>query len=40
MIQTAFWYLHTNQFRYDPFGADTSPPPPAGAAGREDARPT
>jgi len=23
MIQTAFWYLHTNQFRYDPFGADT-----------------
>ena len=24
MIQTAFWYLHTNQFRYDQFGADTS----------------
>jgi nitrate reductase alpha subunit len=23
MIQTAYWYLHTNQFRYDPFGADT-----------------
>lgn len=23
MIQTAFWYLHTNQFRYDHFGADT-----------------
>ena len=23
MIQTAFWYLHTNQFRYDQFGADT-----------------
>ncbi|WP_018681407.1 nitrate reductase subunit alpha [Actinokineospora enzanensis] len=23
MIQTAFWYLHTDQFRYDPFGADT-----------------
>ena len=22
MIQTAYWYLHTNQFRYDPFGAD------------------
>ncbi|AZI59144.1 nitrate reductase subunit alpha [Nakamurella antarctica] len=23
MIQTAFWYLHTNQFRYDQFSADT-----------------
>ncbi|NMR21169.1 nitrate reductase subunit alpha [Cellulomonas fimi] len=23
MIQTAYWYLHTNQFRYDPFSADT-----------------
>ncbi len=23
MIQTAYWYLHTNQFRYDAFGADT-----------------
>ena len=23
MIQTAFWYLHTDQFRYDQFGADT-----------------
>ena len=23
MIQTAFWYLHTDQFRYDRFGADT-----------------
>ncbi len=23
MIQTAFWYLHTDQFRYDHFGADT-----------------
>lgn len=23
MIQTAYWYLHTNQFRYDQFGADT-----------------
>ncbi|RSN70978.1 nitrate reductase subunit alpha [Actinomadura sp. WAC 06369] len=23
MIGTAFWYLHTDQFRYDPFGADT-----------------
>lgn len=23
MIQTAYWYLHTDQFRYDQFGADT-----------------
>ncbi len=23
MVQTAFWYLHTDQFRYDQFGADT-----------------
>ena len=23
MIQTAYWYLHTNQFRYDAFRADT-----------------
>ncbi|NUU23888.1 MAG: nitrate reductase subunit alpha, partial [Streptomycetaceae bacterium] len=23
MIQTAYWYLHADQFRYDPFGADT-----------------
>lgn len=23
MIQTAYWYLHTDQFRYDPFAADT-----------------
>jgi nitrate reductase alpha subunit len=22
MIQTAYWYLHTDQFRYDSFGAD------------------
>ncbi|MVU78607.1 nitrate reductase subunit alpha [Nocardia sp. ET3-3] len=22
MIQTAYWYLHTDQFRYDPFNAD------------------
>ena len=22
-IQTAYWYLHTDQFRYDAFGADT-----------------
>ncbi|UNX54435.1 nitrate reductase subunit alpha [Georgenia sp. TF02-10] len=23
MIQTAYWYLHTDQYRYDAFGADT-----------------
>jgi nitrate reductase alpha subunit len=23
MIQTAYWYLHTDQYHYDPFGADT-----------------
>ncbi len=23
MVQTAYWYLHTDQFRYDRFGADT-----------------
>jgi nitrate reductase alpha subunit len=23
MIQTAYWYLHTDQFRYGPFSADT-----------------
>ncbi|WP_328224333.1 MULTISPECIES: nitrate reductase subunit alpha [unclassified Streptomyces] len=23
MIQTAYWYLHSDQFRYDPFSADT-----------------
>jgi nitrate reductase / nitrite oxidoreductase, alpha subunit len=23
MIQTAYWYLHTDQYRYDHFGADT-----------------
>jgi nitrate reductase alpha subunit len=23
MIQTAYWYLHTDQFRYDPFSAST-----------------
>ncbi|HEY3015418.1 MAG TPA: nitrate reductase subunit alpha [Nocardioides sp.] len=23
MIQTAYWYLHTDQWRYDQFGADT-----------------
>ncbi|MEW2257415.1 nitrate reductase subunit alpha [Streptomyces sp. NPDC047869] len=23
MIQTAYWYLHSDQYRYDPFSADT-----------------
>src|SRR5690606_11844461 len=23
MIQTAYWYLHSGQYRYDPFRADT-----------------
>jgi nitrate reductase alpha subunit len=32
MIQTAYWYLHTDQFRYDRFGADTLAG--AGAAGQ------
>ena len=37
MIQTAYWYLHTDQFRYDHFGADTlSATTGAGTAGRED----
>ncbi|MGK8507625.1 nitrate reductase subunit alpha [Nocardia asiatica] len=32
MIQTAYWYLHTDQFRYDHFSADTLAA--AGADGR------
>ncbi len=32
MIQTAYWYLHTDQFRYDTFGADAFASPLA--AGR------
>ncbi|MEV8437504.1 nitrate reductase subunit alpha [Actinosynnema sp. NPDC051121] len=32
MIQTAFWYLHTDQFRYDPFDADTLAAATAGGA--------
>ena len=40
MIQTAFWYLHTNQFRYDQFGADTLPPPPATVSSPGSPRPT
>ncbi len=39
MIQTAYWYLHTDQFRYDPFGADTLAAATAGGqlAGRSTA---
>jgi nitrate reductase alpha subunit len=33
MIQTAYWYLHTDQFRYDPFGADTLSSAASGKAG-------
>ncbi|MBX9244363.1 nitrate reductase subunit alpha [Actinotalea ferrariae] len=33
MIQTAYWYLHTNQFRYDAFGADTLAAAVPGAPG-------
>ena len=41
MIQTAYWYLHTDQFRYDHFGADTlSATTGQGQARREDAPPT
>ncbi len=29
MIQTAYWYLHTDQFRYDPFSAATLSATPA-----------
>ncbi len=32
MIQTAYWYLHSDQFRYDQFSADTL----AATAGRSD----
>ncbi|GAA0424739.1 nitrate reductase subunit alpha [Streptomyces luteireticuli] len=32
MIQTAYWYLHTDQFRYDHFGADTLAASGAGGA--------
>ena len=32
MIQTAYWYLHTDQFRYDSFGADTLAAGTAGGA--------
>nr|AQT39354.1 NarG [Streptomyces sp.] len=30
MIQTAYWYLHSDQFRYDPFSADTLAAPGQG----------
>ncbi|WP_459549167.1 nitrate reductase subunit alpha [Nocardia sp. X0981] len=33
MIQTAFWYLHSDQFRYDWFGADTLSAAPGGDPG-------
>ena len=32
MIQTAYWYLHTDQFRYDQFSADTLAAGSAGGA--------
>jgi nitrate reductase alpha subunit len=32
MIQTAYWYLHTDQFRYDPFSADMLAAGSAGGA--------
>ncbi len=32
MIQTAYWYLHTDQFRYDPFSAATLAAGTAGGA--------
>ncbi|MGW3542184.1 nitrate reductase subunit alpha [Nocardia niigatensis] len=32
MIQTAYWYLHTDQFRYDRFGAETLAAPGSGGA--------
>ncbi|MER7251369.1 nitrate reductase subunit alpha [Kribbella sp. NPDC000426] len=34
MIQTAYWYLHTDQFRYDQFGADTFTTGPGSMTGR------
>ncbi|WP_343997493.1 nitrate reductase subunit alpha [Streptomyces thermocarboxydovorans] len=33
MIQTAYWYLHSDQFRYDPFSVDTLAAAGAGTAG-------
>ena len=32
MIQTAYWYLHSDQFRYDPFTVDTLAAAGAGAS--------
>ncbi len=34
MIQTAYWYLHSDQFRYDGFGADTLAAHAPGDGGR------
>jgi nitrate reductase / nitrite oxidoreductase, alpha subunit len=38
MIQTAYWYLHSNQFRYDHFAADTLSSATAGSAGAANGR--
>ncbi|WP_350275770.1 nitrate reductase subunit alpha [Kribbella sp. HUAS MG21] len=34
MIQTAYWYLHTDQFRYDQFGADAFSNTPGSMSGK------
>ncbi|MET9311904.1 nitrate reductase subunit alpha [Kribbella sp. NPDC003505] len=34
MIQTAYWYLHTDQFRYDSFGADAFSDLPGSMTGK------
>ena len=34
MIQTAYWYLHTDQFRYDSFGADAFSDLPGSMSGK------
>ena len=40
MIQTAYWYLNTDQFRYDPFSADTLAAAAPGTGGRFTGRST
>ena len=40
MIQTAYWYLNTDQFRYDPFSADTLAAAAPGTGGRFTGRTT
>jgi nitrate reductase alpha subunit len=40
MIQTAYWYLNTDQFRYDPFSADTLAAAAPGTGGRFEGRTT